>query len=80
MFCSMHPLRRSKASAFLSCAVAAAGGRMFALLRHGMDEYTGRQQSLAQARFFSREEVKFCDKRCENFANAWEANNHIYGK
>jgi len=48
---------------------------MFALLR-AEAEQAGRYQSLAH--FYSREEVKFCDMKCQNFVRLWEANNHIY--
>ncbi len=69
-----HTSGESTAEAFLPTR-----RRMFALLRHGVDSLA-RDQSLAQTRFFSREEVQFCDKHCEKYVNAWEANNHIYGE
>lgn len=32
----------------------------------------------AQPRLVSREEIKYCNKRCQNFVTGWEKNQKIY--
>ena len=56
---------------------------MFAILRYGVDPSFVDGQMLYGAprgppRLESREEVKYCNKQCQDYVTGWEKNQKIY--